>query len=303
MSKMKKVFFLLLMSVACSGGRAQILFKAEYFGTSSYRVTEGERDEKVGNSKGSAVVYQGGINVPLSMRLDEHHRPTLWAMSAGGAYARLDNRHFTEPLVIDEILNLGLSLQHVRPLNGRWSMLATVGGGLYMPGTRFSAIRFKQVLGSVGVLFIYRLRPRLELGGGIALNNSFGYPMVFPAFYLHWATEGRCAVKISMLEGIEMSAGYAASRQVSLHLRVEMNGQMALLEQDGKDKMFSHQYIVAGFRPEIRIGKKLSVFGMAGIHAMRPAEMTDRKLKSLFQDRGYYFQIAPYVSAGWRVGF
>lgn len=303
MLKMKKVFFLLLMSVTCLGISAQIMLKTEYFGTSSYRMMEGERDEKVGNSKGAAVVYQGGINVPLSVKQNENNRPIMWAISVGGAYAKLDNKNFTEPLVIDEIMNIGLSLNHLRPLNERWSMLAAIGGGIYMPGTRFSEIKFKNVLGNAGVIFIYHLTPNLELGGGIAMNNSFGYPMVFPAFYLNWRTEGRCAVKISMLEGIEMSAGYNVSKILSLNLIAEMNGQMALLEQDGKDKMFSHQYIVAGFRPEIKIGKNLSVCITVGIHAMRPAEMTNRNLKSLFQDRGYYFQISPYVSGGLQVGF
>lgn len=303
MSKMKKIFFLLFMFITYSGISAQIMFKTEYFGASSYRMTEGERDEKVGNSKGSAVVYQGGINVPLAMKLDANNRLAMWAVSVGGAYTKLDNKNFAEPLVIDEIMNLGLSLNHLRPLNERWSMLATMGGGIYMPTTRFSEIKFKHVLGNVGAIFIYHLKPNLELGGGIAMNNSFGYPMVFPAFYLNWTTEGRCAVKISMLEGIEIVAEYNASKNLSLNLIAEMNGQMALLEQDGKDKMFSHQYIVTGFRPEIRIGKNLSVSITTGIHVMRPAEMTNRNLKSLFQDKGYYFQISPYMSGGLQIGF
>lgn len=300
---MKKVFFLLLLSVACLESRAQVIFKTEYFGTSAYRITEGDRDEKVGNSKGSAVVYQGGINVPLSVKPGKNNRPVVWAVSAGGAYAKLDNRHFTEPLVIGEILNLALNLNHLRPLNERWSLLASIGAGIYMPGTRFSDIRFRHILGNAGVIFIYHLTPRLEVGGGLAINNSFGYPMVFPAFYFNWTTEGHYAVKISMFDGFEMSAGYRASRNLSLNLITTMNGQMALLKQDGKDKMFSHQYLVVGMRPELSIGKKLSVSLTAGIHAMRPAEMTDRKLKSLFQDRGYYFQISPYLSGGLQIGF
>lgn len=303
MMKMKKVFFVLLVSIACPGVGAQIMFKTEYLGTSSYRMTEGDRDVKVGNSKGSAVVYRGGVNIPLSMKLDENNRPAMWAVSIGGAYVRLDNRNFTEPLVVDEIMNLGLSLNHLRPLNERWSMLAAIGGGIYMPDTRFSEIRFKHVLGNVAAIFIYHLKPNLEVGGGVAMNNSFGYPMIFPAFYFNWTTEGRCAVKISMLEGIETSAKYNVSKHLSLGLTTEMNGQMALLEQDGKDKMFSHQYIVVGFRPEVSIGKHLSVSVTAGVHVMRPAEMTNRNLKSLFQDRGYYFQISPYVSGGVQVGF
>lgn len=300
---MKKVLFIAFMLIGYANINAQIMFKTEYFGKSSYRMTEGDTDEKVGNSKGSAMVYQGGINIPLSLKLNENNRPTMWAVSLGGAYAKLDNKNFTEPLVIEEIMNMGLSLNHLRPLNDKWSMMASVGGGVYMPSTKFSEIRFKNVLGSIGAVFIYHLKPNLELGGGIAMNNSFGYPMVFPAFYLNWTTEGKYAVKISMMDGIEMSAGYNVNKSLSLNIVADMNGQMALIEQDGKDKIFSHQYIVTGFRPEIKIGKHVSIPITAGISAMRPAEITNRSLKSMFQDKGYYFQVSPYASAGLKIGF
>ncbi|MFT4071989.1 MAG: DUF6268 family outer membrane beta-barrel protein [Dysgonamonadaceae bacterium] len=300
---MKKVLILVFLIVGYLGLKAQVMFKTEYFGKSRYRMTEGEKDEKVGNCKGSAVVYEGGISIPLSIKSDDNNRPTMWAVSTAGAYAKLDNENFTEPLVIDEILNLGVSLNHLRPLNDRWSMMASIGGGIYMPGTKFSQIKFKNVLGNVGAIFIYHLKPNLELGGGLALNNSFGYPMVFPAFYFNWTTEGRYTVRISMMEGLEISAGYDVSKGLVLNVISEMNGQMALLEQDGKDKIFSHQYLTVGFRPEIKIGKHIAIPVTAGIHAMRPAEMTDRKLKSMFQDRGYYFQVSPYASAGLKIGF
>jgi len=300
---MKKVLFLWFITVVCSGIQAQIMFKTEYFGTSSYRMTEGDTDEKVGNSKGSAIVYRGGIHIPLSMKLNENNRASMWSLSAGGAYAKLNNKNFVEPMVIDEIMNLGLSLNHLRPLNGKWSMMVVAGGGIYLPSTKFSKIRSKNILGNVGTVFIYHLRPGLELGGGIAMNNSFGYPMVFPAFYLNWIMEGQYTVKISMLDGIEMAAGYNVSKNLSLNIVVEMNGQMALLEQEGRDKIFTHQYFAAGFRPEIKFGKIISIPLTAGFHAMRPAQMTNRSLKSMFQNRGYYFQIAPYISAGIKIGF
>ena len=62
-TKMKKILLLELMMAACTGLNAQIMFKTEYFGESDYRMTEGDTDRKVGNSKGSAVVYQGGVNI------------------------------------------------------------------------------------------------------------------------------------------------------------------------------------------------------------------------------------------------
>lgn len=281
----------------------QIVFKTEHFGRSAYRRTEGETDEKVGNSKGSASVYRGGISIPLSMKMDEHNRPRMWSVSMGGAYASLTNKNFEEDLVLDEIMNLGVSLTHLRSLNRKWSMLLVAGGGVYAPTTRFSQIRFKQVLGSMGAVFICHLRPNLELGGGIALNNSFGYPMAFPAFYLNWVLEKQFTLRTSLMEGIEIQAGYHINKVVKLNLVAEMNGQMALTEKDGKDKIFSHQYLIVGFRPELKIGSKVLFEATAGIHAFRPAEYSDRSLKGMFSDSGYYFQVAPYASAGISVCF
>jgi hypothetical protein len=281
----------------------QVMFKTEYLGSSSYRLSEDGKNEKVGNSKGSAMVFQGGVNIPLSIKMNENNRPTSWSLNVGGSYTKLDNKNFTEPLVLDEMLNLGVSLNHLRPLNDKWSVMATIGGGIYMPGTNFSGIGFKNILGSVGVVFIRHLKPNLDLGGGLAVNNSFGFPMIFPAVYLNWKTEGKFDVKVSMMKGLEMSVGYDVNENLRLYLIAEMNGQVALLEQDGKDKMFSHAYLVTGFRPEIKIGRNISIPVTVGINAWRPAAMTERKLKSIFQDKEYYFQASPYVSVGFKMAF
>lgn len=293
----------MLMMAGYSTVHAQVIFKTEYLGRSAYRVTEGETNEPVGNSKGSAMVFQGGVNIPLYKRMNVNNRPTAWSVNVGGSYVKLNNQHFTEPLVVDEIMNLGVSLNHRRPLNDRWSLMATVGGGLYMAGTDFSKAGFSNVLGSAGAVFIRHLKPNLDLGGGLAINNSFGFPMLFPAVYVNWRTGGKYEVKVSMIRGLEISAGYDVNDYLRLHFVAEMNGQMALLEQEGKKKMFSHAYLVTGFRPEIKLGNNLSIPITAGLNLWRPAGMNDRKLKSMFQDKEYYFRASPYASVGLKWDF
>lgn len=73
--------------------------------------------------------------------------------------------------------------------------------------------------------------------------------------------------------------------------------------KEGKDKIFSHQYIVTGLQPEFTLGEKVKIPLVFGFQAIRPAEITDRSLKSLFQDKGYYFDFAPYISARIKMGF
>ncbi|WP_340035184.1 DUF6268 family outer membrane beta-barrel protein [Sphingobacterium faecium] len=290
--------FIMVISYQFVDAQVQIEMKTEYIGKSDYRKSEGEKSEKVGDSQGAAMVHQANITIPLSLRVNENKRPTLWAISMNGTYAKLDNKNLTESLVVDKILNIGINLSHLRPLNDRWSMLATVGGGIFMPDTDFSQAGLKNVLGNVGTVFIRHLKPNLDLGGGIMVNNSFGFPMVFPALYLNWKTEGKYAVRIALMQGLEMSVGYDFTKNLRLNLIAEMNGQTALLQQEGKDKMFSHLYMIAGFRPEIKIGKKISIPLTIGMNLWRPAQITDRTLKSMFQDKEYYFRASPYASAG-----
>lgn len=282
---------------------AQIFFKTEYFGKSSYR---DEDNNKVSGSKGSARVYQGGISIPLSVKMNENNRPTMWGISASGAYASLSNEGLTDDLVLNEIMNLQLALFHIRPLNEKWSMMASIGAGVYALDTRFSSIRYRNMLGSMGAVFIRHLKPNLDIGGGLALNTTFGYPMVFPAFYFNWTTEGRFKVKVALMNGMEIAAGYTVNSYLGLDIVAEMNGQMALLEKEGKDKIFTHQYITVGLRPELKLGKHVSIPVTLGIHATRTAYFDDRSLKAMFDSsREYepYFQISPYISAGLKIGF
>ncbi len=285
--------------------KAQISLKTEYIGTSDYMYlpdSEDAKPEKAGG-RGSSVVYQGSANIPFYMKKNENNRPTAWGIGISAAYASLDNQDLPIDMV-SEIMNLQLGILHIRPISKKWSMMASIGGGIFTPFTDFSKIRWKNVLGSGGVIFIWHLRPNLDLGGGVAVNSSLGYPMVFPALYLNWRLDRKFKVNVSLADGVDLSAGYEFGEYFKLALAFEMSGQMALLERDGKDMIFSHQYMVTGLRPEVRIGKTgLSIFVMGGISAYRPVQYSDRTLKAMFASSGsYYFRVSPYASAGIRFG-
>jgi hypothetical protein len=292
------------MSVALLGLEVQaqeVSSRTEYIGNSGYYYQPpGERPrEKIGDGKGSASIYQGSVNIPLSIKLDENNRPTAWGIGIGGAYVDLKNQNF-EDYMVSEIMNFQAGVFHLRPLNDKWSMQASLGMGVFTPSANFSRISFKQVLGSGGVVFIRHLKPNLAIGGGVNLNSSLGYPMVFPAVYLKWMLDKKFDVNVELTEGLEVSAGYKFTDLFKLSYVLEMNGQAAFLEKDGEDVIFSHQYIVTGFRPEIKAGKSgFSVTGMAGLNLNRPATYIDRTLRGLFAaDTDYYFSVSPYASVG-----
>ncbi|MBT2623491.1 DUF6268 family outer membrane beta-barrel protein [Chryseobacterium sp. ISL-6] len=305
--KLTALFLTASATLLCLKGKAQeVSFKTEYIGNSGYYyLPPNEKPkEKIGDGKGSAMVYQGAVNIPLSMKSNKNNRSTTWGIGFGGAYVALNNKNFKENMV-SEIMNLQLGIYHLRPLNDKWSLRASVGIGIFTPSTDFSKINFKNILGSGGIVFIRHLNPNLDLGGGIAINSSLGYPMVFPAVYVKWKLDGKFDINVELVEGLEISAGYDFNEKFKLSYAIEMNGQVALLEKDGKNVIFSHQYIVTGFRPELKFGTTgFSVTGMAGLNLYRPASYSDRTLKGVFaSDNDYYFSVSSYVSVGLKMKF
>ncbi|MFK2443366.1 DUF6268 family outer membrane beta-barrel protein [Bacteroides fragilis] len=299
-----KTFATVLLLLACTIGHAQLSLKTEYFGKSSYR---DENNQKVGNSKGAAVVYQGSMNVPFMQKINGSNQPTIWGIGISGAYVKLNNENFTDDLVLPQIMNLQLALFHIRPISEKWSIMANVGAGIYTPDTKFSKIRIRNLLGNVGLIFIRHFKPNIEIGGGLAFNNTFGYPMLFSAIYFSWDYNKQFICKISALDGLNLLLGYKLNDFTSLNFITEMNGQMALTKKDNKEKIFTHQYIVVGLRPSINISDKISIPITVGFNAMRAAYYDNRNIKALFQSmsREYdpCFQISPYLSASVEINF
>jgi hypothetical protein len=302
----------------CTVANAQISFKTEYIGNSHYMhrywpdywqddQNKPNPAEKVGDSKGSSLVYSLNASIPFYMKMNENNRPTAWGVALGGTYASLKNQKFSSDVAIpSEIMNLNLGFFHMRPISDKWSMMASLGAGIYTPHAKFSDIGWEHVLANGAVVFIWHVRHNLDLGAGIAVNNSLGYPMVFPAMYVNWSLDRKFKVNISMMEGLELSAGYEFTDWFRLSLSGEMNGQMALVKKDGKRMMFTHQYIVAGLKPQVKLGKTgLSLYAMGGMSVHRPAEYSELTLKAMFvgTDHSYFFRPAPYASVGIQFGF
>ena len=194
-------------------------------------------------------------------------------------------------------------MTNIRPISKRWLLLTTIGAGVYTT----SDVRLKNILGQGGVVFIRQFKPNLSLGAGLAINNTFGYPMLFPAIYFDWSTEGRYQIKVSMLNAMEVSAGMRMNKYLNLKVVAEMNGSLALLEREGKDAVFSQQFIIAGLQPEFNIGN--SFFRDCYCRCvMQPDSLLHHShFKSFFKDMSKdadpYFKPAAYVSLGMKYQF
>jgi len=301
-------FIILLLGV---NSFAQISVKTEYIGNSEFY--DAVADTNTGN--GSAMIYSAGAMVPLSMQAsaedDPYKRATIWGVALNGTFVKMDNHNFPIGKELpSQVMNLGATALHLRPLKERWSMLMALGIGSYTPENRLSAIRIDEnVLANGALVFIWYWRPNLEIGGGVALNNSFGYPMVFPALYLKYkgGFSDKFTIDINLLDGTKVAFGYDYSENLSLKLVANIGGYSAYLRRNGQKEMFSSQTFFVGLEPEFKLGKHISIPVTFGGSFIRSGRYRERTLSAMFASeaknedgsaRSSVFLPALYFAAG-----
>ena len=307
---MKEIFTFIILLLGVNSF-AQISVKTEYISNSEFY--DAVADTNTGN--GSAMIYSAGAMVPLSMQAsaedDPYKRATIWGVALSGTFVKMDNHNFPIGKELpSQVMNLGATALHLRPLKERWSMLMALGIGSYTPENRLSAIRIDEnVLANGALVFIWHWRPNLEIGGGVALNNSFGYPMVFPALYLKYkgGFSDKFTIDINLLDGTKVAFGYDYSENLSLKLVANIGGYSAYLRRNGQKEMFSSQTFFVGLEPEFKLGKHISLPVTFGGSFIRSGRYRERTLSAMFASeaknedgsaRSSVFLPALYFAAG-----
>ena len=290
---------------------AQISVKAEYIGNSKFY--DAVADTNTGD--GSAMIYSASAMVPLLMQAsaedDPYKRATIWGVALSGTFVKMENQNFPIGKELpSQVMNLGATVLHLRPLKERWSMLMALGIGSYTPENQLSAIHIgENVLANGALVFVWHWMPNLEIGGGVALNNSFGYPMVFPAFYLKYkgGFSDKFTIDVNLLDGAKVAFGYNYHKNLSLKLVANMGGYLAYLKRNGQKEMFSSQTFFVGLEPEFKIGKHISIPITAGAIFLRTGRYRKRALAAMFEPeaknedgtvRSSQFNPAFYFSVG-----
>ncbi|MCX2454101.1 DUF6268 family outer membrane beta-barrel protein [Pedobacter sp. PLR] len=298
------LLFILLISLE---SKAQELsgfrLKAEYIPLSRYipETKVGETGQKT-EQKSDMRRLEGAISIPLSMKVDSLGRAKVWAVTLGGSYAKIKNQNYEVQLFPDELLNASVGLMHLRPLGKSWNMLFMASAGVY---TDLKGISSQDILVMGGVIFIKQFNPNLALGVGPVVSNTFGIPMVLPAIFLNWKTNGKFQVMVNFPEKVELA--YKASEGIKLKVVAEVSAMTA--DVGRKDKAFlSYLQVISGFQPEFKLNKSLSLQLTAGASLYRSMEFTSRKLKDFFKDKGDvnppHFETTAYGAVGlkWNLG-
>lgn len=301
----------LITLLAAAATSAQISVKTEYISSSKFY--DAVADANTGD--GSAMIYSVGALVPLSMQTpkdeDPYQQPTVWGVGLNGTFVKMNNHNFPIGKELpSEVMNLGVSAIHLRPLKTRWSMLMALGAGSYTPENRLSSIHIgENVVANGALVFVWHWRHNLEIGGGVALNNSFGYPMVFPAFYFKYngAFSDKFTIEVGSIDGLKVALGYNYRENLDFKLIANMGGYSAYLRRNGEKEIFSQQTFVVGLQPEFKIGKHVSIPLTVGGSFIRSGRYRERKLSAMFasevknedgSSRSSQFNPALYFAAG-----
>ncbi|WP_316804271.1 DUF6268 family outer membrane beta-barrel protein [Pedobacter nototheniae] len=274
-------FFIIAFIVLSTPLFAQTVFsgqiKAEYVPFSNY--VRPIDSVKTGSTSDFKRI-QAAFNVPVSVKIDAAGRPTMWAIAMEGSYARINNRNYEQTLFPTELLNVQVGLMHSRPISKTWSIMAMASIGVY---TDMEKISSKDFLAQGGVLFIKHFKPNLALGFGPVLSNTFGVPMILPAIYFDWTTQGRYKLHVNFPQGIEF--GVKLSKAVDLNAVVELSGMTAEVNRNNTSMLLGYQQIIAGLRPEFKLSKSLSLQLTGGTTLTRSFSLSSRRLKDFFKKK------------------
>ena len=130
-------------------------------------------------------------------------------------------------------------------------MLMALGVGSYTPKNQLSSIQLgENVLANGAVVFIWHWKPNFNIGGGAALNNTFGYPMIFPSFYLKYkgGFSNKFTIDISLLDGAKVAFGYTVHNNLNLKLVTNLGGYAAYLQRNNQKEIFTQQNIITGIQ-------------------------------------------------------
>lgn len=288
------LFFIVLFYSINSIAQSHISY--DYISTSSLKDND---SKKVG--EGSASIVSGKFDLPLYYKLDENKQPTLWLTTLSAKYADFYNEPISSTLIPDDIINTSLNLTHIRPLNKKWNLIASLGAGVYADHKHIS---WESVLANGGLFFVYSLNKDLKLGIGGGLTNFYGVPMILPMAYLKWQYNGKYELNVDFSGKLKIIGTSKISNKIKLELiAIEMEGISAVYETIEGTKTFSSTMYKSSIGPIYEIDNHFSAFINIGTNWRRTANVRDRELKNMFSFNNsgdHHFSTAMRIAAGIR---
>ena len=296
--KYLKILLLLVLPIASYG---QGYISTDYLSSSNFKDDNGNK-----YGSGSLMILSGRYTLPLSTKKNHAGQITAWAATLNCRYGLFDNEAGAKELNPDKILNGSINISHIRPITEKWSVLASLGCGIYAAP---NDVTLKSILANGAVVFVYKLRDNLSIGVGAGLTNSYGIPMILPMGYLNWQSSGKYEIKVDMSSGLNVSASTWLTKKIKLEFTaIEIDGMSSVMDINGKSKIYSTMMMKSYASPSFHISKQASVYLGIGGNWLRSTKISDRSLKGFFDsfkddENKYQFGVSLRLMAGIRFRF
>lgn len=281
--------------------QSQGYLKSDYLFSSSLKNKEGDQF-----GSGDLLKISGRYTLPLSVKQNSSGQISAWSATLSSSYGIFNNKNVPLNISPDKILNLNLTVSHLRPLSEKWYLIASLGTGIYSAP---DAITAKSLLVNGGAIFAYHLTDNLDLGIGGGLTNSFGVPIIMPMSYVKWELTGKYEIKAEATNSMQISASAQLNDKLKMRLvAIEMDGMSSVMEIDGKSMIYSSTIMKSYLSPELKTSKNMTLYLGAGGAWIRSAKLSRRTLKGFFNTfksdhTNLNYNSTGYLTIGFRYGF
>ncbi|TWF42369.1 hypothetical protein FHW36_102124 [Chitinophaga polysaccharea] len=273
-------------------------FSVDYLPASRYIRPE---DSVKTHATSSQVRYNFGAIFSLSSRVDTiTGKVRNWSLAASGSYTKFTNKDYEHNIFPEELLGAQLALQHYRNINRRWSLVALLSAGIY---TDLVKVDEKDFFVNGGVLFVKQVNRRFSYGIGAMLTNSFGTPMVLPAFMVRWQTDNKYRIDINFPEKISVST--TLNKYTDLGLAFRMRGAAYDVEnQQNNKRMMGQTEVSIGLENTWHLNKHIDFVASAGATLLNEVSFQEKDLSHMF-DKQHPHRLATnyFFSGGLRWNF
>ena len=129
-----------------------------------------------------------------------------------------------------------------------------------------------------------------------------------PMTFVKWTSTGQYEITIEAMSNIRASVARRFGNRFRLELvPCDMDGMSSVFRQDGKNKLYSVMRMRAYIHPELKVGKRSSVYLNAGMDLFHSVNVTNKSIKGFAdnftkEDRWKFNQEFNIV-AGFKYGF
>lgn len=234
------------------------------------------------HSTTSQVRYNFGAMFMLSSRVDTiTGKVRNWTLGASASYTKLSNSNYDQKIFPEELLGTQLALQHFRSINKKWGMVGMVSVGLF---TDMEEIDQHDIFVNGGLLFVKQKNRHFSYGIGAMFTNTFGTPMLVPAFLVRWQSDNKYRLDLNFPEKLSVST--RLNKRTDLALAFRMQGAAYDVKRmNDKKRLMGHSEMSVALENTWHLTKHIDFVASGGSILLNATSFSEKTLSEMFKDR------------------